>query len=102
MFGIMRDAESPRTVFDMMYTRLAQLPDYFQLDNGCNFHSFILHRELEHFSAMRVLVDEPHFRGHKNCSDNYNTGVAGPDVCLMSALILFDMAAWVQAFANRY
>ena len=23
---------------------------------------------------MRVLVDEPHYRGHTNCSQGYNTG----------------------------
>jgi hypothetical protein len=26
---------------------------------------------------MRVLIDEPHYRGHTNCSASYNTGKSG-------------------------
>lgn len=70
MFAIMRDAESPRTMFDLPYTHLERAPNEFQLNNGCNLHSFALAREPEYFSSMQVLVDEPHYRGHINCSPN--------------------------------
>ncbi len=46
------------------------------MDNGCNLHSFALGREPSHFRdiCMRVLGDEPHYRGHTDCSQGYNTG----------------------------
>ena len=74
MFAIKRDAESPRTVFDLLFTHMEQPLQQFQLDNGCNLHNFALAREPEHFRDMRVLVDELHYRGHTNCSQGYNTG----------------------------
>lgn len=74
MFSIMRDAESPRTPFDLLYTHMERAPQQFQLDNGCNLHSFALAREPSFFAGMRVLIDEPHYRGHSKCSANYNTG----------------------------
>ena len=77
MFSMMRDAESPRTPFDLIYTHMERAPQQFQLDNGCNLHSFALAREPSFFAGMRVLIDEPHYRGHSNCSANYNTGESG-------------------------
>lgn len=75
LFSIMSDAESPRTPFDLLYTHMERPPQQFQLDNGCNLHNFALAREPQYFAGMRVLVDEPHYRGHTNCSTNYNTGL---------------------------
>ena len=74
MFGIMRDAEPPRTLCDMMVTHLEEAPELMQFDNGRNLQSSALAREPEFFSDMRVLIDQAHFRGHKNCSANYSTG----------------------------
>lgn len=70
----MEDAESPRTVADFLYTRCEQPPSRFQLDNGCNLLAYVLNREPEFFMQMQVLVDEPHYRGHVNCSAAFNTG----------------------------
>ena len=73
-FSVMEDAESPRTVSDFLFTRCEQPPSKFQLDNGCNLAAFLLNREPAHFENMQVLVDEPHYRGHVNCSPAFNTG----------------------------
>lgn len=69
----MDDAESPRTPFDLLYTRMPEAPTQFQLDNGCNLQIFLKRRAPAHFANMRILIDEPHFRGHTNCSNNYST-----------------------------
>ena len=73
LWSLMDDAESPRTPFDLLYTRMPEAPTQFQLDNGCNLQIFLKRRAPEHFANMRILIDEPHFRGHTNCSHNYST-----------------------------
>lgn len=73
-FAIMRDAESPRTLFELLFTHWEEPPECLQFDNGCNVQTYCLKREPEHFSRMRVLIDEAHYRGHTNCSKNYSTG----------------------------
>lgn len=77
----MEDAESPRTVSDVLFTRCEMPPSKFQLDNGCNLWAFLLNREPEHFESMQVLVDEPHYRGHVHCSAAFNTGVCHSFIC---------------------
>ncbi len=85
-FSLMGDAESPRTVFEVLYARRAQPPHTFCLDNGCNLHQYLLNREPAFFETMRVFIDEPHYRGHKQCSQAYNTGM-GRVLGLLSLLI---------------
>jgi hypothetical protein len=41
---------------------------------------------------MRVLVDDPHYRGHTNCSANYNTGKSGHSVHSMMQVAIHAMA----------
>jgi len=73
LFQLMGDPESPRTPFNLLLTRWQRSPTQFQLDNGCNLHLFLKRREPEFFAPMRILIDEPHYRGHTNCSENYST-----------------------------
>lgn len=70
----MRDAESPRTAFELLLIGCEKPPELFLMDNGCNVHNFALAREPEHFAPMRVLIDELHYRGQTNCSLNYDSG----------------------------
>jgi hypothetical protein len=91
MFSVMRDSELPRTPFDLVITHMERAPQQFQLDNGCNLHSFALAREPEYFAGMRVLVDEPHYRGHTNCSANYSTGKSGHSVHSMMQVAMHAM-----------
>lgn len=74
LFVVMGDAESPRTLFEALYTRFPVAPQRFCFDNGCNVHNYILNREPRHFESMEVYVDETHWQGHNHCSVAYNTG----------------------------
>jgi hypothetical protein len=56
MFSVMRDSESPRTPLDLTYTHMERAPLQFQLDNGCNLHSFALAREPEYFAGGSSLT----------------------------------------------
>ena len=66
---IMSNAESPKTVFDTLYTRWQHAPARFCYDNGCN-----LNREPAFFRNTKFLIDQSHYQGHKQCSLCYNTG----------------------------
>lgn len=74
LFVVMGDAESPRTIFEALYTRFPSAPRRFCFDNGCNVHNYILNREPQHFKEMEVYIDETHWQGHKHCSVGYNFG----------------------------
>lgn len=60
-FALMRDAESPRTVFEVLYTRCPNPPVRFTYDNDCNEHHYILNREPEFFANTNFFIDEPHY-----------------------------------------
>jgi hypothetical protein len=74
----MRDAESPRTAFELLLIGGQKPPELFLMGNGCNVHNFALAQESEHPATMRVLIDELHYCGHTNCSQNYNSGAVCP------------------------
>ena len=74
LFSLMTNSESPRTIFELLYTHCPEAPSRFQFDNGCNVHRYALHREPSYFKHTQWLVDQLHFRGHKNCSLAYSTG----------------------------
>ena len=76
LFSLMTDSESPRTIFELLYTHCPEAPARFQFDNGCNVHRYALHREPSFFKFTQFLVDQLHFAGHKNCSLAYSTGEA--------------------------
>ena len=64
-----------RTVFETLYTRFEEPPDYLVMDNGCNLHNYILSREPVHFKSMHMYIDRLHFKGHTGCCPAYDTGV---------------------------
>jgi hypothetical protein len=76
MFSIMPDAESPRTVADLLRTHLPAPPQRFQMDNACNLHAFILNREPAYYANTQFLIDDCHWRNHVNCPEAYFTGNA--------------------------
>ena len=97
-YHVMADAESPKTVFDALYTRWQTPPLQFCLDNGCNLHTYCLNREPQHFKQTQFYIDQSHFRGHSRCSPAYNTGMLGafrPDmgckILIAQAEALFDV-----------
>lgn len=74
LFALMLDSESPRTIFDLLYTHFSTAPRRFQFDNGCNVHRYALHREPTFFKHTQFLIDKLHFAGHTNCSAAYSSG----------------------------
>ncbi|KAK9807209.1 hypothetical protein WJX73_009167 [Symbiochloris irregularis] len=73
-FHLMADAESPKTVFDTLFTKWQTAPKTFCMDNGCNVHQYILNREPDFFKDMKVFIDQMHYNGHTACSPAYSTG----------------------------
>lgn len=91
LFAIMPDAESPRTIFDLLYTHLPEPPQVFMMDNGCNVHLFVKGREPQHFTGTRFLIDEMHFRDHTNCSQGYRSGALSVALLRAAAQPGFDI-----------
>lgn len=70
-FVVMRNAESPRTLFEVLYTRWKLAPKLVAYDNGCHYHAFILYREPEWATNTTVGIDALHQPNHKDCSIAY-------------------------------
>lgn len=70
-FMLMPDAESPRTVFELLYTRWRVPPHVLCYDNGCNTMAYCLNRECEHFMSTNWYIDALHYRDHKKCATEY-------------------------------
>ncbi len=71
-FNIMERHESPRSLFDILYTRWKSPPDVVVYDNGCNAHAYVLKREPAWAANTLFLIDKLHYMGHKACSLAYD------------------------------
>lgn len=71
-FQLMNQSESPRTVFELLFTRWQTCPDELHYDNACKTHTFAMYREPAFFSGMSAYIDKLHVGGHKNCSPAYD------------------------------
>lgn len=78
-FAVMSNPESPRTVFEILYSLFPKAPARVIYDNACNLHQYCLNRESAYFKQTIFLVDSMHFRDHKQCCIDYNTSKY-PDV----------------------
>lgn len=72
-FGVMKNSESPRTVFEAIYTHWETAPELIVYDNACNLHNFFLNREPVFFKDTRFNVDASHYLGHSKCNPGYNS-----------------------------
>ena len=73
----MTDAESPRTLFELLYLFCGSFEKLrIAYDNGCNFQEFCLNRDPVWSRKLRTFVDALHWQGHTGCSVNLNTGAA--------------------------
>ena len=73
-FSLTADAESPATVFELIYTRFPDDPALLIMyDNACNANHYFLNREPAFCNNMELYIDNFHFKGHKNCSRAYDT-----------------------------
>ena len=71
-FFVMDRAESPRTLFDVLFTRWERPPEVVVYDNSCHGQAFALNRESEWSKSMQWAVDAMHFKGHKGCAHSYD------------------------------
>lgn len=71
-FHMMRDSESPRTLFEVLYTRFPVAPRLVVYDNGCNAHAFALNREPVFFKNTQFMIDALHFKCHTGCCSAYD------------------------------
>lgn len=75
MWSLMADAESPKTLFELLYAWLpADVTARVMYDNACNALQYILNREPELGRRLEFYIDAMHFKGHKGCCESYNSG----------------------------
>lgn len=74
----MDSAESPKTAFELIYTRWEKAPELITYDNCCRLMDYCLNREPEHFKNTCFLVDAMHYKNHTNCSCAFNIKESGP------------------------
>ena len=65
-------AESPETIFSVLYSLCDDADKLVFYDNACNFLVYALGREPWYFKNMISLVDTFHAKGHKNCPKGSN------------------------------
>jgi hypothetical protein len=71
-FHVMHNHESPRTLFELFFTRWRVAPRLICYDNACNLAKFCLAREYAFFKRTKFVIDKLHFYAHKLCSPVYN------------------------------
>lgn len=67
-FNLLHEFESPRSVFEVLYTRFPRAPRVIYYDNGCNLEVYASMRAPTFFSGTTFLVDKFHFFSHHHCS----------------------------------
>ena len=67
-FVAMRDAESPRTLFEAIYVHWPVPPQVVVYDNSCHAMTYALNREPQWFKNVQWVIDATHFPGHTGCA----------------------------------
>ncbi len=71
-FHIMRNYESPKTVFELLFTRWQISPSVVCYDNACNLAKYCLAREYAFFRETQFVLDRLHVNAHTCCSPVYH------------------------------
>ena len=71
-FVAIRSAESPRTLFEVIYIHWPTPPVVVVYDNSCHAMTYALHREPEWFKSVVWIIDAMHFLGHTGCAHCFN------------------------------
>ena len=64
----MKDAESPRTLFEAIYVHWPEPPEVVVYDNSCHAMTYALNREPAWFKPVQWVIDATHFPGHTGCA----------------------------------
>jgi hypothetical protein len=67
-FNAMHEYESPRSVFELLWTRWPQAPEVVIYDNACNLAIYTHMRESWFFRDTKFVIDRLHQFAHKQCS----------------------------------
>jgi hypothetical protein len=70
----MTDAESPGTLFELLYLFFNEGPKRVVYDNACNLLAYILNRDPAWARDLRVFIDALHFKGHTGCATSLDAG----------------------------
>lgn len=73
----MTDAESPGTLFEVIYCYFRDLVNTTRkivYDNGCHLIEYMLNRDPVWARKQRVFIDELHAPNHSSCSPLLSTG----------------------------
>lgn len=71
-FVILKSAESPKLITELLLTRFAKMPSIVLYDNACNLSEFVLNRYPKPFLETKFYVDGFHYSSHVNCGPCYN------------------------------
>ena len=67
-FVAMKDAGSPRTLFEAVYVHWPEPPEVVVYDNSCHAMTYALNREPAWFKDVQWVIDATHFPGHTGCA----------------------------------
>ncbi|KAK9915762.1 hypothetical protein WJX75_003857 [Coccomyxa subellipsoidea] len=84
----MMNKESPKTAFDLLYTRFNTAPKMVIYDNACNLHRYVLRRAPRFFSRAAFRIDRLHIFNHVGCSSGYNLEKYPQDMAVVGGLTL--------------
>jgi hypothetical protein len=73
-WSLMTNAESPRTLFDLLYCFFPEQKMRVAYDNECNFLSYALNRAPAWTSNAHVYIESLYKKGHVKCADRLDTG----------------------------
>lgn len=68
----MHEAESARSVFELLYTRWPTAPEVVVYDNACNLSIYCDLREPYLFRNTTFVIDKLHKWNHKQCSPAFD------------------------------
>lgn len=71
-FHMLRNAESPQALFEVLFTRWPEPPKVVVYDNNCHAHAYFLNREPQWVERTLFVIDKTHFRGHTGCCKGYD------------------------------
>jgi hypothetical protein len=71
----MANAESPRTVFEVLYAMFDEAPGDIIYDNMCTLHHYVLNREPGFFKLAGARVDAMHYQEHTRCAPDFNSAL---------------------------
>lgn len=70
-FNAMHEFESPRSVFELLFTRWSEAPEVVIYDNACNLAIYSHMRESWFFRDSLFVVDRLHEHAHRLCSPTF-------------------------------